>query len=253
MWNFISKHKFGLLATLIFHFALIFGSTYVYMPIPNEIKEHKITLDFSADPAPELIKEKLKAYAKQKNNNSNKAVNESAPKNVKSGDYNEFDKEPSETSKAAFEKQLDQELKELEDQVIKDQREAGYGYSQEEIDKLLHSSKNKELDHVEEQKPRSESVFNGNTNISYKLQNRYDTKLNVPVYMCQYGGVVVINIAVDRSGKVVSAKLDEESSQTTDPCLIKAAIQGAKNTRFNNKSSSEKIQLGSITYQFIEQ
>jgi len=253
MWKFISRHKFGLLATVLFHFVLVFGSTYVYMPVPTEIKEHKVTLDFSAEPAPELIREKNKARAKASNNNSNKAVNESAPKKVASGDYNEFNREPSKTSKEAFEKQLDQELKELEEQVIKDQREAGYGYSPEEIDKMLDNSKNKKLDQVKEQKPRSESVFNGNTNITYKLSNRYDTKLNVPVYMCQYGGTVVVNIAVDRNGKVVSAKVDEESSKTTDPCLIKAAIKGAKNTRFNRKSISKRIQFGSITYQFIDQ
>jgi TonB family protein len=71
--------------------------------------------------------------------------------------------------------------------------------------------------------------------------------------MCQYGGVVVINIAVNQEGKVLSVKLDEESSKTNDACLIDAALKSAKRTRFNRKKSASKVQLGSITYKFIEQ
>lgn len=254
MLRFIDRHKFGLLGTLIFHFLFLLSATYVYIPEKVAETESLLVIDFPVEEEPLPLDEKeIEEQQKATNDNSNKAVNESAPDNVNKGDYNEYNKEPSKASKESFEEQLERELKELEQEVIKEQREAGYGYSPEEVVKMLDSKENKELKEVESQAPRSESVFEGNTNITYKLKNRFDTKLNVPVYMCQYGGVVVINIAVDQRGKVVSVKVDKESSKTNDPCLLKAALAGAKNTRFNSKSSASKIQMGSITYQFIDQ
>ena len=253
MLRFLDRHKFGLLGTLLFHFFFLLSATYVSLPVKVADNESLLVIDF---PEEVILNEKeIEDPTKitESDNNSNKAVNESAPDNVEKGEYNEFNKEPSQASKESFEEQLERELKELEQEVIKEQRDAGYGYTEEEIEKLLDSKKNKELDAVVDQKPRSESAFEGNTNITYKLKNRYDTRLNVPVYMCQYGGVVVVNIAVDQSGKVVSAKLDKESSKTTDNCLIKAALAGARNTRFNRKNTASKIQMGSITYRFINQ
>lgn len=256
MLHFIDRHKFGILATIIFHFLVIFVATYTHMPLSKMEVENLLVLNFSAEEVELPIIEKQQpkdVHPPVSNNNSNKAVNEAAPKDVESGNYNEFNKEPSAQSKESFEKQLEKELKALEDEVIQSQRDAGYGYSPEEVAKMLDTKKNDALDHVKSQEPRSEAAFKGQTNITYKLKNRFDTKLEVPVYMCQYGGMVVVNIAVDQNGSVVSAKIDEESSKTTDACLLKAALNGAKRTRFNKKTTASKIQTGSITYQFIEQ
>lgn len=249
MLEFLNRHKLGILGTVLFHVFVVFWANYVYMPYLDNGGENLLVIEFPVEEeiTPEELNESKPKQATDAE--SNKAVNESAPDDLKSGDYNEYNSE----SKDNYEKQLEEELKELEKQVIEDQREAGYGYSEEEIAEMLDSKKNHELDQVKEQKPRSEAAYKGGTNITYKLENRFDTRLKVPVYMCQYGGVVVINIAVDQNGAVVSAKLDKESSKTTDECLIKAALNGANNTRFNRKSSAPKIQMGSITYQFIAQ
>lgn len=249
MLEFLNRYKLGILGTVLFHVFLVLWANYSYMPYLDKGTENLLVIEFPVQE--EINPEELEESESKKATDaeSNKAVNESAPDDVKSGDYNEYNNE----TKDNFEKQLEQELKELEKQVIEDQREAGYGYSEEEIEEMLDSKKNHELDQVKEQKPRSEATYQGGTNITYKLANRFDTRLKVPVYMCQYGGVVVINIAVDQNGVVVSAKVDKESSKTTDGCLISAALNGAKNTHFNRKSSAPKIQMGSITYQFIAQ
>lgn len=252
MLQFIDRHKYGLLGTFLIHFAFIFSANYIQLPEP--IVEQELVIELNLIPEKESeTTEKEQKIQEPSESNSNKAVNESAPSDLKSGDYNEYNREPSETSKQSFEEHLEQELKELEQQVIQEQRDAGYGYSEKEIEEMLDSQKNKELDNVQEQEPRSESEFKGNTNITFKLKDRYDTRLDVPVYMCQYGGTVVVNIAVNRRGDVVSAKIDEESSKTSDPCLIEAALKSAKQTRFNNKSTASKIQMGSITYRFLDQ
>jgi hypothetical protein len=255
MLRFLERHKFGLLGTVLIHFLFLFLAMYAYMPKGSVEIENILVIDFEEETDTEIQKEEevIKQNIKESNDNSNKAVNESAPKNVESGDYNEYNKEVSPTNKESFEKQLEQELKALEKQVIQEQRDAGYGYTDEEKEALLDSKKNKELETVEDQKPRSEAAFKGNTNITYKLKSRFDRHLQVPVYMCQYGGVVVINIAVNQEGDVISAKLDEESTRISDQCLIQAALKGAKNTKFNRSRSATKIQKGSITYRFLEQ
>ena len=253
MLQFIDRHKFGLLGTVLIHFLIILVANYSVLPEQVAEEDLVIELNFEQENENELIAEKNNKETKASNDNSNRAVNESSPKNVKSGDYNEFNKETSGTNKESFEKQLNEELRDLEEQVIKDQREAGYGYTKEEIDAMLNTKKNKDLDSVKEQEPRSEAAFKGNTNITYKLSNRFDTQLEVPVYMCQYAGVVVVNIAVNKNGEVVSAKVDTESSKTKDACLLEAALNSAKKTRFNKKNDAANIQAGSITYKFIEQ
>jgi len=253
MLKFFIRHKYGVLGTLLLHLFILLFANYSYMPIKVSEQENLLVVNFPEEVKIEEPKENEPANQKSSNDNSNKAVNDAAPDNVNKGDYNEYNREPSKSSKEQYEKQIEEELHELEKQVVQEQRDKGYGYTEEEIEKMLNSKKNKELDKVVEQKPRSESAYEGSTNIRYKLENRYDTRLYVPVYMCQYGGVVVVNIAVDRDGKVVSAKVDTESSKTSDPCLVKAALAGARATRFNRKSSAPKIQMGSITYQFIEQ
>ena len=252
MLKFLDRHKFGLLGTFLLHFFVLVLANYVVLPEDVVEKELVIQLNFQEEELEE-IELKDKHQTQSTDDNSNKAVNESVPSDVKSGDYNEYNREPSEVSKQNFEQQLEEELKALEEQVIQEQRDAGYGYSKQEVNEMLSSKKNKELESIIEQKPRSESAYKGSTNITYKLQDRYDTQLEVPVYLCQYGGVVVVNIAVDRQGKVISTKIDTESSKTKDPCLIQAALKSAKETRFNKKNSASRIQTGSITYRFVEQ
>ena len=254
MVRFIIRHRLSILGTLLFHVLVYLYATYTYMPEIVRENEELLVINFPEEELqPEEPKTEEPTPQTPSENLSNKGVNESAPQNVQKGDYNEFNREPTKSSQERFEKQLAEELKAIENQVIQEQRDAGYGYTQEEVEKMLNSKKNENLNLVEEQKPRSEAAYQGNTNISYKLENRYDTRLFVPVYLCQYGGVVVVNIAVDRNGNVVSAKVDKESSKTSDPCLLEAALSGARSTKFNSKSSAPEIQLGSIRYQFIEQ
>lgn len=251
MLRFLDRHKFGLLGTVIFHFLLFFVATYSHMPVAENEFETVLTVIFPEleQPSKEPVSESLVPS----NNHSNKGVNEAAPSDISKGDYNAYNQEPSESSKELFEEQLANELKALEQEVIQEQRDAGYGYTEEETAELLDAKKNMELESVVAQKPRSESVFEGKTNITYKLENRFDTFLKVPVYMCQYGGKVVINIAVNRNGNVISSQIDKESTQATDACLLSAALKSAKNTKFNKKPSAPKTQVGSITYIFIEQ
>lgn len=246
-----NKHLYAILVTLIFHLLVLLLATEMSYPSNKDSFENLLVISFPEEEQNSDTQTDEKVEGKSEPI-SNKGVNEAAPE-VEKGNYNEYNKEPSTSQKELFEQQLKEELKALEESVIQEQREEGYGYTPEEIEALLDAKENKALKNVSSQKPRSEAAYDGATNIRYKLANRYDVSLFVPVYMCQYGGVVVVNIAVNADGIVISAKIDEQSSKTSDPCLTQAALNGALKTKFNRKPNGPKIQKGSITYSFLNQ
>lgn len=86
--------------------------------------------------------------------------------------------------------------------------------------------------------------------ITYSLTNRIlADEIPNPVYTCETGGKVVINIKVNADGRVVHAKFNKSGSTTTNGCLIDNAIAYAEKTLFNTTDDT-KMQLGTITYHF---
>jgi len=94
--------------------------------------------------------------------------------------------------------------------------------------------------------------FTGSSNIKYFLKNRRDMHVANPLYTCpkNMSGVVVINITVNQSGKVVSAKYNKQKSTAKANCLISNTIQAAFNTYFNQDNTAPELQKGYITYQY---
>jgi hypothetical protein len=86
------------------------------------------------------------------------------------------------------------------------------------------------------------------TSVSYSLVGRNNYKLPPPIYTCIEGGKVVINIEVDGLGYVTEADFNENSSGTSNGCLVDNAIAYALKARFN--SSDKAVQKGTITYLF---
>lgn len=86
------------------------------------------------------------------------------------------------------------------------------------------------------------------TSISYSLIDRNAYSLPPPIYTCIEGGKVVINIKVDASGYVTEADYNNQSSGTSNGCLVDNAIAYALKARFSSDSKSS--QIGTITYLF---
>ena len=95
--------------------------------------------------------------------------------------------------------------------------------------------------------------FKGPTRIYYDLVGRNHLYLPIPIYKCQGSGKVVLSIEVDRNGNVQRAQISERESTASDPCLIETAINTAWISRFNPDANSPKIQIGTLTYQFVAQ
>ena len=67
---------------------------------------------------------------------------------------------------------------------------------------------------------------------------------------CQEEGIVVVQIRVDRSGKVVSAIPGVKGTTNTASCLLKPAKEAALKTKWNTDTNAPAMQTGTIIYKF---
>jgi len=86
--------------------------------------------------------------------------------------------------------------------------------------------------------------------ISYSLDGRNPTELPLPDYNQQIQGVVVVEVTVDRNGKVTSARAGVPGSTVQNINLLTAAQRAAEKARFDVKSDAPAFQKGTITYRF---
>jgi len=92
---------------------------------------------------------------------------------------------------------------------------------------------------------------NSGSGISYALQGRGFKKLPIPKYEYQGEGKVVVEVSVDRSGKVIKAVPGIKGSSTLDDYLLKVAKDAAMEATFEVKPDAPIVQKGTITYTFI--
>lgn len=95
-------------------------------------------------------------------------------------------------------------------------------------------------------------IYTGESNIVYYLENRHHVSIANPVYLSQGGGTVVVDIKVDRSGKVVEAKARKNNS-IRDQQIFLYAQEAASRTFFNSDNSAPAMQKGTIHYTFVAQ
>ena len=100
-------------------------------------------------------------------------------------------------------------------------------------------------------KIRGEGNGLGDKGISYDLKGRGFQTLPSPSYDYQGEGRVVVEVSVDRSGKVIQATPGTKGSTTLDEYLLKVAKEAALEARFESKPDAPVIQKGTITYNFI--
>jgi len=88
------------------------------------------------------------------------------------------------------------------------------------------------------------------TGISYDLAGRNLQSLPAPRYDSMLEGKVVVEVTVDKSGKVINAVAGRPGSTTLDATLLRIAREAALKATFNKSSEAPEIQKGTITYNF---
>ena len=104
---------------------------------------------------------------------------------------------------------------------------------------------------AQKKEERKENTYYGPTRIEYSLKGRTDRFIHVPVYKCQRGGKVVIEIVVNQEGEVINASV--ASSSTNEICIIQTALNSAKVSFFNIDLNAVSKQKGTISYEFVSQ
>jgi TonB family protein len=87
-------------------------------------------------------------------------------------------------------------------------------------------------------------------NISYDLGGRGVQKLPSPKYDYQEEGKVVVEVSVDKQGKVIQAVPGAKGSSTLNEYLLKVAKEAAMQAQFEINNDAPAVQKGTITYNF---
>ncbi|MEM9075895.1 MAG: hypothetical protein AAGC43_02605 [Bacteroidota bacterium] len=202
-------------------------------------EEYVIELSLADEDIEKLLEEEEKRLEELANNDpikSHMALNETAKPSV-------GNPEPLKT--------LEELMEERELNGETGESSASDGEYAEYLKKLAEKrqEKKQQLSEREEQKETfTNALKDRRTSISYSLVERNAYSLPPPIYTCIEGGKVVINIKVDQSGYVIEADYNDQSSSTSNGCLVDNAIRYALKARFN--PSSKNSQIGTITYLF---
>lgn len=84
---------------------------------------------------------------------------------------------------------------------------------------------------------------------SYRMEDRYSYGVYEPQELGNAEGIVKLDITINYSGDVKSAKLNSAAT-ITDEEVIEACKKAALKTSFNYNSDAPKLQQGTITYTF---
>jgi len=241
------ENIYAIIATLSLHLLVVgfflFSQIRPLIKIPEETVFFDLNTDFVPVPEkkPELEQEKsanqpASGYQRsaQGQNASNLAVNDAS----KEGTY---------SRSAAAEREYDSEIKAAQ-QLVSDVNK-NLSRKIPKIGDVAMPVDNAEGKTAEQVK---QSSFKGKSNIHYNLANRYHIRLPIPVYLAQGGGEVIVDIVVNREGRVISAN-PRQNPAIRDMIIFAYAQQAAEKTEFNPDQSAPDRQSGTISYQFIPQ
>lgn len=237
------ENIYGIMGTLVFHILLVSGFYIAELKLEvKPVPEEAILLDFKSEPLDEKKIEEQEKNDEQKidqsgekNNNtrSNQAVNDA------SKDIQKRDK--------FFDDNYQRDIEEAKKMVADVNKQ---------LSKKVPPIKKFEMPEVttEGQDPDSikNVIYSGKSNIHYNLADRFHLRLPIPVYLARSGGEIIVDIQVDRSGKVIKAEA-RQPKNSSDPMLQIYATQAAERTLFNSSAKAPAMQKGTITYQFVAQ
>lgn len=238
-----NRHIISVLLTIVVH--LVIGIVFLLLKmseVPAPPQAEIIAVEFTPEQDP------LQQLQEPEPDEKNEAVNEAIEKMMRQ----EAKSNTGVNVSSRFEKEISTEnyLNQMRQQYNID----GFGSDGKENDQPKEEvSDQGNMPDPNAGKSGKSGYYKGPTNIYYDLANRYDMRLIVPVYKCEGTGLVVISIEVNQLGNVVSALVVNAKSVDND-CLIKAATDAARRTRFNADYQKAPVrQKGSITYHFIAQ
>jgi len=246
---FLKSNKYGLLGTLAFHLVLMiilmlfklntFKIHKETSLIIEYIEETVVESDKKEETKEEIIKEeKFKA----ENKDSFKEL-------LKSIAVNKADKTNT-SAKESIDKMISEIKSEThtgndKDLLIEEKRK------DQKKDSIITK---KDLSvKIDKKKSNKNTFYSGPSSVFFELTGRNKVYLPIPVFKCEGEGNIVVEIKVNNKGIVKRARILNNETKTIDKCLREAALEAAKESRFNISLSSPTPQIGIINYTFIKQ
>lgn len=236
------KNIYGIIGTLIFHILLFSAFILSDVNMKGKAKEEAILIEFP-DIAP--LEEEI-SEDKESNENSNE-------ENVSRSDVSNLasNRLASQQSTSSVEEFLDAEyLKEIEEarKLVSDVNNqlSKEVVDIEDIKMPVRNTEGLDTDSIKN------ISYTGDSNIEYFLEDRFVISLPVPVYLSQSGGKVIVDIEVNRDGRVTVAN-PQKSNEIRNEQIYNYARAAALNTIFNADRNAPQSQKGSIHYTFISQ
>jgi len=93
------------------------------------------------------------------------------------------------------------------------------------------------------------SSSNPNSNIQFSMKDRKMRNNPIPIYLCEVGGKIVVNITINHLGRVTSKSINTAASSSTNECLKDHALEYAQETRFTS-DAKKASQIGTVTFYF---
>jgi len=238
--DYIEKYKFAIFGTLFLHILVFFFSIFTTVKDVDRMKSPVIALEIPLDDI-ELEDEMIQELDDEGN------PIESAEVSSLATDVNdERDRAFEDYSTNTEEAQLS--AKELEAQYIKEAAENNERseYAENMEEHTIKEAKNPNKNTTS----GGSNAFAGEVMISYDLKGRKSYSLPNPGYTCNGSGTVVIQIKVDKAGKIKSTTYQGGLSSRATSCMIERALKYANKSRFDYKASVSS-QTGTITYKFM--
>ena len=238
------RNVYGVIGTLVFHILLFSAFLLADVNMKGNPKEEEILIEFPAEMLePEIVEPETPEEENSNqpnteqttNTRTNIASNQSATENTTTSTNEFFDDEYLKEVEAA---------KQLVSNVNKNLAKETVDLS--DIEMPVETTEGMDRDSIKN------VIYAGESNIVYFLENRYHLRLPVPVYLSQGGGTVIVDIVVNRQGKVLDAEPRDDQS-IRDKQLFAYAKEAASRTVFNSDNSAPVRQKGTIQYTFVAQ
>ncbi len=256
--QFIERHK-ALIIT-----ALITSTIVLAVFNLSLVKKAKRMAESYYEVEPETIEEmaeeleKIKQLTSSESNNTNQAFNNDSDykkmmKSFKTLDIDDFEEnaKQTETTETTEAETLDNTNNQAaEDNTISSDEVSAYNKVSDVL--AMRSAKRRaEASNGDNSsdKTGTYSSSNPNSNIQFSLKNRKMRNNPIPIYLCEVGGKIVVNITVNHLGRVTATSINTAASSSTNECLTDHALEYAQEARFTS-DASKSSQIGTVTFYF---
>ncbi|MBL85768.1 MAG: hypothetical protein CMO82_03815 [Winogradskyella sp.] len=239
--KFIERYKAGIITFLITGIVVL--AMFSFQLKQNNIR---ITENFyELEPEPDTVIEEQELLDALDGKSTNKAFNEDQEykemmRNFKTMSANDFERttkalEDAKASDISEETSINKSYANSNAYALNSEETESYKKLQEELNKRLENKK------IADEHAKTKST------LTYSLVGRTMQDYDIPRYLCERGGKIVVNIVVNGKGIVTDASVNG-SSNSNNQCLINRALEYAKEALFDSSDKNE--QIGTITFLF---